>query len=241
MAMADASNCLVAVFLNNGDGTFTESGTYHAGGYQPSGSIVAADVNGDKKLDIIVSTGGGSSSFSVLLGNGDGTFQSPIPYSNGTSSGSDDLVVADVNGDGKPDVISDSQNGSANASFYVSRGNGDCTFSTRTSHTSLVPRWWREWSGLFRRGRSQRRQQAGYRRCTQRRPALVNRFHPIRQRRWDVWRPGYVFFGHDARQFCHRGFQRKRKTGSRRGRQLFTPQVSLVLGNGDGTFQTPSS
>jgi hypothetical protein len=39
MAIADASNCLVAVFLNNGDGTFTESGTYHAGGYQPSGLI----------------------------------------------------------------------------------------------------------------------------------------------------------------------------------------------------------
>jgi hypothetical protein len=57
-----------------------------------------ADLNGDGKADIVVSTSSGTS---VLLGNGDGTVQPPVIV--GPLGGK--LIAADLNGDGKPDLI----------------------------------------------------------------------------------------------------------------------------------------
>jgi hypothetical protein len=142
MAAVDAANSNVALFLNNGDGTFTELANYLAGGGQTPLMAVAADVNHDGKMDIVLSLNGGGpsqASFSVLLGDGDGTFQSPLAYSNGTGAGSDIIAVADVNGDGKLDVISDTQDTNANASFYVNLGNGDGTFQKPIATPALCP------------------------------------------------------------------------------------------------------
>ncbi len=138
MAVADANNCNIAIFLNNGDGTFTETANYNphvyysGQGYQ----VVAADVNDDHKMDLVVSVS--DTTFSVLIGNGDGTFQTAVPYSNGTGSGSaGPMVVADINGDGKLDVISNTSNTSLNGSFYVNLGNGDGTFQSAIPTPSL--------------------------------------------------------------------------------------------------------
>jgi hypothetical protein len=65
----------VSVFLGNGDGTFGAPQTFPAG-IDPL-SVVVGDFNGDGHLDLIVSEGGGSTSVDLLLGNGDGTFQAP--------------------------------------------------------------------------------------------------------------------------------------------------------------------
>jgi hypothetical protein len=107
------------------------------------------DVNGDGKLDLIVASGcddvgiyGCSSSaiVSVLLGNGDGTFQAAVNYDSGSigETGSN-LAVADVNGDGKPDVIvvngCDYQEGCANGSVSVLLGNGDGTLQPAVSYS----------------------------------------------------------------------------------------------------------
>jgi hypothetical protein len=59
---------------------------------------VAADFNGDGKLDLATARGG----VSVLLGNGDGTFQKPVDFDVHGAPG--DLIVADFNHDGKPDI-----------------------------------------------------------------------------------------------------------------------------------------
>lgn len=103
----------VGVLLGKGDGTFKPAVTYDTGGFQrpdvPS-SVTLADVNGDSKLDIIVTNSCGyiddcmEGTVSVLFGNGDGTFQTPRTY---WSSGFAPVAtaVADVNGDGKPDLL----------------------------------------------------------------------------------------------------------------------------------------
>jgi hypothetical protein len=62
--------------------------------------IVAADINNDKNLDLVISCVEGE--IVVLFGNGDGTFQKPTTY---TTSGTPSLAQPiDLNGDGYLDI-----------------------------------------------------------------------------------------------------------------------------------------
>ena len=129
-------NGVVGVLLGNGDGTFQAVGTYNSGAYLAY-SVAIADLNGDGKPDIVVANFCGSDncatgdgSIAVLLGNGDGTFQTAVNYGSGGSNPVS-VAVADVNGDGKPDVVA--LNGSS-AAVGVLLGNGDGTFQTATSY-----------------------------------------------------------------------------------------------------------
>jgi hypothetical protein len=105
---------LVSVLLGNGDGTFQSAVVYSSGGYEAS-ALTAADVNGDGKIDLLVTNFCGSSStcpengsaegsVGVLFGNGDGTFQPAVTFDSG-GDGPFTVSVADVNGDGKPDLL----------------------------------------------------------------------------------------------------------------------------------------
>jgi hypothetical protein len=112
---AGFNNCVepsIGILLGNGDGTFNSAVTYASGGYR-SKEVVATDINGDSKVDLVVvnlcSTGcdtifpsGGS--VGVLLGNGDGTFNSAVTYASGGFY-SFSIAVADLNGDGRADVV----------------------------------------------------------------------------------------------------------------------------------------
>ena len=64
-------------------------------------SAALADLNGDKKLDLIA-VNKGDKTVTVLLGNGDGTFQSALMYS--LQDSPEALAVGDFNGDGKIDL-----------------------------------------------------------------------------------------------------------------------------------------
>jgi hypothetical protein len=120
----------VAVLLGNGDGTFQAPVQYTTGNGPTS--VVAADFNGDGKLDLAVANynpygGNGSGSVSILLGNGDGSFQAQVPYTTGNDP--TDVVVGDLNGDGKLDVVAaDTFFGTVSVLF----GNGDGTFQNHS-------------------------------------------------------------------------------------------------------------
>ncbi len=62
------------------------------------------DVNGDGKLDIIVTNNGGNN-VGVLLNSSDGTFLPQTTYSSGSGSNPRSVSVIDVNHGNKPDII----------------------------------------------------------------------------------------------------------------------------------------
>ncbi|CAF1102145.1 unnamed protein product, partial [Didymodactylos carnosus] len=65
-------------------------------------TLIAADVNGDKKPDIIVANNGGNT-LDVYLNKGNGTLAAPTPYI--TDNEPWGLAAADVNGDSYLDII----------------------------------------------------------------------------------------------------------------------------------------
>lgn len=129
---------VVAVLLGNGDSTFKPAVTYSSGGFLPS-SVALSDVNGDGKVDVLVTSYclvsnpcPGEGVLGVLLGNGNGTFQAAVTYDTGGIEAKW-LAVADVNGDGRTDVVvaNCGPSGAASCgagSLGVLLGKGDGTF-----------------------------------------------------------------------------------------------------------------
>ena len=144
---ASSSNCAngsLGVLLGNGNGTFRAAVNYSSGGYEAQ-SVAVADVNGDRKMDLLVAnaicapSGCATGSVGVLLGNGDGTFQPAVTYDSGGFS-AESLAVADINGDGEPDLLVAntcvSDGACVDGSVGVLLGNGDGTFQTAKSYGS---------------------------------------------------------------------------------------------------------
>jgi len=94
----------VSLLLGNGDGTLgpnVEYATFSAGSPN-SRSVVIADLNGDGRGDVIVTTPN-SPVLSILPGNADGTLGPRVDLTMATSSNF--VLVADFNHDGLPDIM----------------------------------------------------------------------------------------------------------------------------------------
>jgi hypothetical protein len=134
----------VSVLLGNGDGTFQPAVTYNSGGSY-AWSVAIGDLNGDGIPDLVVanqyqSCCGGDSEVGVLIGNGDGTFQPAVTYNSGGSA-SYSVAIGDVNGDGIPDLLVTNEcnpnNDCQTGSVGVLLGNGDGTFRAAVTYDSL--------------------------------------------------------------------------------------------------------
>ncbi len=117
LAVANQSSNNVSLFLGTGDGGFQTA--YTIGGV-PTASVVVGDFNGDGIPDLAA---GGGSAVSVLLGNGDGSFQPAHTFAAGPYSNS--VAVGDFNGDGILDLAV--VNG-ISGTVSVLLGNGDGSF-----------------------------------------------------------------------------------------------------------------
>ncbi len=118
------NNGTISVLLGNGDGTLRPAMNYPEG--LQAASIATADLDGDGFLDLVV----GSYDFlqqqshiSILTGHGDGSFGPPTPYAlyAGVSHGNS-VSIGDINGDGWPDVIASIGPGVASVLLNAGKG-----------------------------------------------------------------------------------------------------------------------
>jgi hypothetical protein len=133
----------LSVLLGNGDGTFQPAVTYSTGAYG-SVSLAVGDVNGDYKPDLVATNvcqdpDCEAGSVAVLLGNGDGTFQPAANYSSGGYQ-ADWVEIADINGNGIPDLVVANlcQSGGCytDGEAAILMGNGDGTFQPAVAYDS---------------------------------------------------------------------------------------------------------
>jgi|GEM_PF-1333985 len=93
--------------------------------------VSTGDLNGDGKLDVVVSNGN-AGNVSILLGNGDGTLQAAVAYTAGSVPRR--TGVGDLNGDGRPDLAVGNSGGD-NVSILL--GNGDGTVQAAVNYGGL--------------------------------------------------------------------------------------------------------
>lgn len=127
---ANSSIGEVRVLLGNGDGTL-QAPVVTTLNLQPGLGVGVADVNGDRKADLLVnlSDSSGNLSLDVLLGKGDGTFSAPSLVISGAQPL---FAVADFNNDKHLDLgLIDSPGA------QIQLGRGDGSFQPSTTVTTI--------------------------------------------------------------------------------------------------------
>jgi hypothetical protein len=125
LAVANQGEGTISVLLGNGDGTFQTQKQYAAGG-EPEG-IFMGDFNGTGNLGLATTDFYGPTTGAILPGNGNGTFQSlvgspPVPaYVSLTATG-------DFRGNGTLDLAITGSVSDTVSNVYIELGNGDGTF-----------------------------------------------------------------------------------------------------------------
>src|SRR5579872_2635960 len=104
----------IDIYLGRGDGTFAKPVKNLT--VVANAVMLAADFNGDGKLDLAVLDGRGNTT--IFLGNGHGKMVQQQVFSSPDGS----LTASDFNGDGKLDLVV--------SGSYIYLGNGDGTFAT---------------------------------------------------------------------------------------------------------------
>ena len=137
LAVVDGGEASVGILFGKGNGSFQPPVTYGISSSGYPAAIMAADLDGDGNLDLAVASGGDG--MTILLGNSDGTFQPAVNYSISAILGlnvfdTSSLTIGDFNGDKKPDiaVVSQTFAGSEEYRGFLSvfPGNGDGSFQS---------------------------------------------------------------------------------------------------------------
>jgi hypothetical protein len=126
----------VSILLGNGDGTFQPALSVAAG--KNPFSIAVGDFNADGHADLVVANNGINPAggwlpgmVSVLLGNGDGTFQAHVDYA--TGNGPVSVAIGDFNGDHVLDLAVAARSENV---VSVLLGNGDGTFKAHVDYAA---------------------------------------------------------------------------------------------------------
>jgi hypothetical protein len=232
LATADYTD-QIAVLLNNGDGTFAVNQQLTVGA-SPF-SLAAGDFTGDGKLDLATANFG-SNDVSVLLGNGDGTFQPQQRFAAGGYPS--DLVAGDFNGDGRLDLAVSGADASTFAGeVFALLGNGDGTFQPAVDYVvGFFP--WAIVAGDFVGNDHLDLAVCGNDPSTGAGEVAVllgngdGTFQPARLYAAGDWNPECLAVG----DFTGNGRLDLAVLGNADQSSL-AGEVSVLLGNGDGTFQ----
>jgi len=119
----------VFILLGKGDATFQAAPVY-AVDFEIISAVVMGDFNGDGIPDLAVANSLGLGTVLILLGKGDGTFQPAQRYPAGFHPTA--LVVADFNGDGISDLAVLTRDSPSAVQIWF--GNGDGTFQVGPSY-----------------------------------------------------------------------------------------------------------
>ncbi len=119
------------VFLGNGDGTFSQAGSYNVGGNWAF-DVQVADLNGDGNLDLATIGDDGSNAFAnILLGDGTGSFGAPISIGLSSDAGLA-FQFGDLNGDGIQDLVASTRY-SGDGFVTLLLGDGEGSFDSLKS------------------------------------------------------------------------------------------------------------
>ncbi|HET6879570.1 MAG TPA: FG-GAP-like repeat-containing protein, partial [Pirellulales bacterium] len=123
----------IELFQGNGDGTFQPPVTVYNFGNDSASSLAAADLNHDGKLDLLALVPSSlGTKLDVFFGNGDGTFQSPKTYA---VSSATSMALGDVTGDRQTDVVLVGTDSHDAITIQTLLNNGDGTFQSPVTST----------------------------------------------------------------------------------------------------------
>ena len=129
LVVANWQSNTISVLLGNGNGTFQPKVDYAI--VTGPENVAVGDFNADGKQDLAVVTD--ANTVSVLLGNGNGSFTATSDCATGSSPRA--VAVGDFNGDGKQDLATANYDGN---SVSVLLGNGDGTFQPKVDYATAT-------------------------------------------------------------------------------------------------------
>ncbi|HMF43083.1 MAG TPA: VCBS repeat-containing protein, partial [Polyangia bacterium] len=139
LAVLNADTATISLLVNDRTGSLVPTAEVPAQlivGSNPSAfKIAAGDLDGDGRLDLVVSSGTdeGDGFISVLRNLGGGTFSAPVEFQTRSWVGGS-LALGDLNGDGSRDVVT----GDYSGTVVVLLNNGDATFTRASDYAAGV-------------------------------------------------------------------------------------------------------